>query len=91
VCTTEQHFLREKQQQTCLGSNRACKHLVAVQQSLSCIRYQKEALSRSGSSREQGSLAGSSRSRLYDIKRLQSLADVDVENLNGIKRQHVRV
>jgi hypothetical protein len=49
--------------------------------------------------RQLGSMAGSSREvaaqnlhgSFYDITRLQSLADVDVENLNGIKKQHVWV
>jgi hypothetical protein len=73
---------------------------VAEESQQGITRQQRQLGSMAGPSREVAAqnlhgitrqFARSSRCSLYDIKRLQSLADVDVENLNGIKRQHVRI
>jgi hypothetical protein len=73
---------------------------VAEEKQQSITRQQRQLGSMAGSSREVAELnlhgiprqfARSSRCSLYDITGLQSLENVDVENLNGIKRQRVRV
>jgi hypothetical protein len=73
---------------------------IAEENQQNITRQQRQLGSVAGSSREVAAqnlhgitrqFARSSRCILYDITELQSLADVDVENLNGIKRHHVRV